>query len=265
MRNASRMMRFRSLRLSMPALALLLGALPLLQNASAMTMGEQSFTCPIGGETFTQRMATSGYQYGMQLDIKPVGAIAAPLPLPECPGNGFLIFDEGLSDADIDRLTAVVASREYQAMRGRESTYYRAAHLQRALGQPVHRIAWTLLRASWQAGGDQYLRYAEEALAEYRKALQGPPDGEFTTELQDSAHIVIGELLRRLGRFDEAQAHLRALQERKDWQDTPLAAIVQQELRLIAARNPLPAMAGEEQTDDGLPPMPPPTPHPPMF
>lgn len=148
MRKANRVMRFRSLHLSMPALALLLGGLPLLQNAAAMTMGERSFTCPIGGEAFTQRMVTSGYQYGIQLDMKPVGAIAAPLPLPECPGNGFLIIDENLSDADLAALAPVVASREYQAMRGRESTYYRAAHLQRALGQPAHRIAWTMPRAS---------------------------------------------------------------------------------------------------------------------
>lgn len=95
--------------------------------------------------------------------------------------------------------------------------------------------------------------------------MQGPPDAEFTSELQDSANIVIGELLRRLGRFDEAQAHLRALQERKGWQGTDLDAIVQQELRLIDARNPLPAVAGEEQADDGLPPMPPTTPPPPLF
>ena len=50
-------------------------------RADALTILPQEFTCPIGGEVFSQSMAASGTQFGQDFDLRPHGPIAAPWPL----------------------------------------------------------------------------------------------------------------------------------------------------------------------------------------
>ena len=50
-------------------------------SASAHTATEKAFTCPIGGETFSQTIDTSGTSFGMMTDTRPVGPIAAPFAI----------------------------------------------------------------------------------------------------------------------------------------------------------------------------------------
>ena len=56
-------------------------------SASAHTAQEMAFTCPIGGEKFTQTMDTSGTRIGMMTDTRPVGPIATPFSLLNAPAT----------------------------------------------------------------------------------------------------------------------------------------------------------------------------------
>ena len=160
----------------LPAFAAL--CLVLAPPVSALTFAEMTYTCPIGGEVFTQRRPASGTGFGMELDMKPFGALIAPWPLPVCPGNGFVIYkdEEDFSAAERERLTAYVASDAYRTLVADDTPYYRAAMLMRAAGDDSVPAAVVLLRATWEAQADaQYTRYAEAALAAYRLEIAQEP------------------------------------------------------------------------------------------
>ena len=94
----------------------LLALLLLAAGASALahTATEKAFTCPIGGETFSQTIDTSGTSFGMMTDTRPVGPIAAPFAIPQCPKNKFVMFKSQFSKAELAKFERVVNSAEYQ-------------------------------------------------------------------------------------------------------------------------------------------------------
>ena len=108
-------------------------------------------------------------------------------------------------------------------------------------GAPHHEVSRFLLQATWQAGrvefgergrahaggwsrqevadlvrrimaegttGERYRRYATELLA--RLAVD-VADAARSAEERTADRLLIGEMLRRLGRFDEAESHFAAL------------------------------------------------------
>jgi hypothetical protein len=230
-----------------------LTALLLAPSAQAMTVMEQDFVCPIGGETFKQQMAGSGTQFGMFLDTKPYGPIAAPWPLAVCPKNGFVIYKNDYDDNEKKALTAYVASEEYRAMVRQDTAYYRAAMLMRRVDPNNRDLPLLLLSATWETETDpvRYARYAEAALEAFR-ALTAKEDAaklESKEARQTRLHrrLLIGELLRRLSRFDEASAHFATLET--DIADQPafLKGIVRYQRELIAARDAAPHRVPEEK------------------
>lgn len=177
-------------------------------RADALTILPQEFTCPIGGEVFSQSMAASGTQFGQDFDLRPHGPIAAPWPLPVCPGNGFVMFKPEFDAGELRRLVAYVEGEQYRSMVAAEETsYFRAAALMAQLGMPVAERADALLKATWQAGTDaaRYRRYATAALAAHEQSCgQSRVEGRDAEGLQ--CRMLVGELQRRLGRFDAAAA-----------------------------------------------------------
>src|SRR5690606_5477690 len=97
-------MRLKSLAAGLPLLFLLTGM------AHAMTVMDVDFTCPVGGEEFSTRMAGSGTAFGRNLDRRPFGPTPSPWPLAKCPGNGFVLYQREFSDAEIRKLTPLVES-----------------------------------------------------------------------------------------------------------------------------------------------------------
>jgi len=208
--------------------------------AAALTFSEGHFECPIGGEKFSQRMASSGTQFGAMLDLKPIGPIAAPWTLAECPGNGFILFKGEFSAAELERLAPYVASPAYQALRA-ETTWYRAAQLRRVIDAPGIEVAYTLLNASWQASSEQYPRYAREALTEFEAAMRAP-DAPHEGAAWATSEMLAGELERRLGNFDAAGRRFARLATRAELAAPQLAAIVRFQQCLIATRDGSPQL-----------------------
>ena len=203
-------------------------------SAAALTVREETFHCPIDGEVFKQVVAMSGTSFGTHLDLKPFGPIAAPWPLPVCPTSGFVMYRANFKPEEIDRLREYVASNEYVKAR-EETPYYRTAKLRERMGESTAAIAYTLLRATWETrSAEQYARYAREALAAYRKALEQMTRDD---KAWPTAELVAGELERRLGLFDEARARFERAKNVEVLQSGVYPRIIDFQLELIAERN----------------------------
>ena len=150
------------------AVILALAALP----ADAATTRQEEQTCPIDGEKFTATLATSGYMRGRFLDGKPYGSILAPPPIPKCPTSGFVVYKRTFTEDELTRLRAFVATPAYRAAAAQETTHYLLALLLEHMGAPKRSIAYARLLSTWQAAdGEQYRRYAGEALEAHKAAL----------------------------------------------------------------------------------------------
>jgi hypothetical protein len=233
------------------------GVLSAMPQAGAMTLREIEMTCPYDGTTFKFVAQGSGTSFDKTLDLMSVGPIRSPWPIAVCPTNGFVFIKNKYEDADFERLKPIVLSAAYQATRD-ETPYYRAAWITEHDGGPHAKVSWLLLQASWEAGqrelheryqkrppnspdiafkefmkegtpGERYRRYATELLARL-------PADIAAAEKPETWKILTGELLRRLGRFEEAEAFL------KDYAatlgpDSRVAKIVAFERDLVARKD----------------------------
>lgn len=241
------------MRRSIPTVLALLVIALLPLSTAAMRLTEQSFVCPIDGQKFSTRLMSSGTSFGSYFDTQRFGAIASPAPLPACPGNGFIVVDDSrvYSDAELVKLRAFVASDDYRGWVANDTPYYRLAKQMAWSGESPDRIAGVLLQATWEAGSKRYPRYAAEALAamQQRAAREAGSDRVYHTRM------LIGELQRRLGRFDQAQATFDALREDrafpgKQEQETAvyMRKVLDAQLQLIRARSVAHARLDEDGT-----------------
>lgn len=189
----------------LPILAsLLLAALAPISAAGAANAVKKTMTCPIGGASFDYAAPTSVASLGSRPDGKPYGNTTFPSALPECPGNGLILYKDYGED-EIAKLTPLVASDEYQALRRDGGQYYRAYWLMKAMGLGPEDYLWALLQASWEAEGKPELRarYLGELAELSAKVTPAPSDIEWIGMEGRSINA-----LRELGRFDEAAARL---------------------------------------------------------
>lgn len=166
--------------------------------AGASTPGTpQRIRCPVGGKAFSFTGYASYSRWGALPDGQPVGSAPFPLAIPECPDNGLVVFDE-FDAATVAKLTPLIASADYQQLRG-ETQRYRVQWLQAKLGGREVDVLWTLLAASWEAknGEDaaRATRYGEEFV---RRTLALPDDPTSLAVLALKARAV--NALRELGR-----------------------------------------------------------------
>src|SRR5687768_1654397 len=91
---------------------------------AATTMSEQEFTCPVGGGKVQDYTICSYSSWGQRPDGRSYGTLPI-YPIVECPGHGFLLFDEEFTEQEIALLEEAVESAEYQAMRSAETPHYR--------------------------------------------------------------------------------------------------------------------------------------------
>jgi hypothetical protein len=181
-------------------------------KALALTFREVEYTCPIDGKVFKTRVVASYTQFGMRLDLRPVGALVAPIPLPVCPDNGFVMYKKTFSDAELAKLKPVVLGEDYRRKREANTSYYMVAYLRERMGAQDYELAQLYLKASWQAEGRKELHLLEQ----YRSLALQRFDA-FVNKSTDrspqwwSAAVVAAELERLLGRFDNAEARLNKL------------------------------------------------------
>jgi hypothetical protein len=173
--------------------------------ALAGTPYTMAMTCPIGGERFNFT-TTGGYSiFSRRPDGMPYGSWTFPLDIPECPGNGLIVYKEPFEPAELARLERLIASDDYRALRVADVKYYRLSWLLREMGASRPAVLWALVQAGWQApvGSPLRARYLAE-LAQGTAAVEGEP-ADLTGYAMRGRWI---NALRELGRLDEAAALL---------------------------------------------------------
>lgn len=193
--------------------------------ARADTLGSVERTCPFTGTKFSGRIDLSGTRFCMRLDRKPIGPIGAPPEVPVCPDDGFIVFKESFSEAELATLRPWIGSDDYKKLTASETTYFRYAETLRRLGRPSDEIGWRLVQASWQVerGPERYRRYVAAAVRELETG-----SGETL--------LLAAELERRTGQFDSARAKLEKLQKQPDLPEGA-RAVVERELVFVSERD----------------------------
>lgn len=169
------------------------------------------FACPIGGGKFFAQLVGTYTQTGMRLDLRPLGPLIAPMPLPVCPDNGFVMYRETFSEAEIDRLKPLVLSDDYRRLRAEHTDYYMVAYLRDKMGADRLTLAYLYLQASWEAEEQRsalLANYRSLALDNFEAFLKLDNS---RSEQWWTAAVLVAELDRLLGRFDAAQAQLEQL------------------------------------------------------
>lgn len=200
--------------------------------------------CPLCADVFSYRFALDEMRTGLRLDFKQFGSVNAPAPLPECPRCGF-VFPDGargeLDDDEIEKLRGLVKTDRYAIAR-QETSYFRLAQVLESLGRPPQDIAFAYVAASWQVD-EEPVRcqiYLARALAWYDNYLGR---SEPVTPARTRAMLLRVEILRRLGRFEEAKEYLDEIAHHPAMAPQNEQNILQQQRDLVAARDDEPHVA----------------------
>lgn len=205
-------------------------------GAPAGQLIEREIACPVCRHAYYATLDLSDSSYDMRLDLKPVGSITGPWRLPDCPKCGFVVYKLPLTGAELARCKIITASEVYRKNRPR-STYFRVGLLFERLGKTLPAVASTFLKASWQEEKDEAkLKEDLELSLKYFSACAQA----CVYEEQENSQLLMGELLRRLGRFEEARAHLEGLKKIKGFQNNFFGDVVKYELNLCSRKNSRP-------------------------
>lgn len=167
----------------------------------------QKMKCAVGGESFTHVGTMSYTIYGSRPDGKPYGSWTFPIELPVCPGNGLVMYRDFTKD-EIALLKPLIDGAEYRAMVQRDTPYFRAAWLERALKPDSDSIPWMTLSASWEADRDPVQKAAyQRAFADLAASATPAADNMQWLFMQMRA----ANARRELGEFDMALALVKAI------------------------------------------------------
>lgn len=217
-------------------------------------------TCPLCSEAFKCELDASGTQFGMRLDLKPLGPTAAPWRVPVCPKCHFVIFDDEIPAEELAKCKEIVNDNAYKKITGRAS-YYLLGLLYEGLKKDPSEIGHIFLKASWQEEFDEKkleedlkrsLQHFEVFLKDHKKPKTASQESSDKGDGKYHAALILkGEILRRLGRFEEAKNHLSGLQGLPGFQGTFVGDIVKFEIILCDKKDSKPhEIPQAEETED---------------
>ena len=206
--------------------------------AHALTYRDKMIICPLDGRPFMARVVNSYTQFGVRLDLKPHGALDAPIPLPVCPGNGFVMFKRKFAPAEIEAIKKIVFTDAYRKARAKNTNYYMAGYIRERMGAGGDVLGQYYLRASWEAENRKsaaaHRRYMALALAKFDGFLGTSPkkDRKWWT-----AQLLAANVERKLGRFAAARVRLERLPVQTLATGSPLRAVHRQIADWTGKRN----------------------------
>jgi hypothetical protein len=215
-------------------------------TALAVNSIEQDFTCPFDSHSWRQRMETSASAKGMRLDLRQFGDVIQPPTLPQCPKCRAVLFMEKFDERTVDKLRPFVQGRDYQQTAEKYPSYYLLALIQEWTKAPPIFIGHSYLKASWQLEQkpNAMKLCLERSHANLSKAfaLMKSGDADFV-----NTALLLGELERRLGRFDAAMERFRALGSAEQFKEAGFQRIIRREMELVTAGE-----SGPRSIDDKL-------------
>lgn len=215
-------------------------------TAHAHTSGTVEKNCPLCGHAFTCELDMSGTQFGVRLDLKPLGPTAAPWRIPVCPQCRFVLYADEISAEELERCREIVKGEEYRKHASRAS-YFLLGLLYEGLGKDPLTMGHVFLKASWQEEdeAEKLKEDLERSLSHFGAYLKEPGSKGPTQSMKDDeayrvAQLLKGELLRRLARFEQAEAHLKKIEQMDGIKGNFMGDIVRYELRLVENRDSRP-------------------------
>jgi uncharacterized protein (DUF2225 family) len=213
-------------KLSLTMIFIAMFGLPVFAHTSA----DLDFTCPICQTKFKAEVDISGTSFGQRLDLKPVGCIAAPTSIPVCPKCHFVLYKDDFSKEELEECRQVVDTAEYKRHSGRAS-YFLLGVIWEQFKKDAFSTGTVFLKASWQEESlSENLRDdLERCIKYYDIFLQ---DATERSDNRQTAQLLRGEALRRLGRFDEAKSHFNEIQGEAEFQNNRYSNIIKFQLSL---------------------------------
>ena len=228
-------------RLAAVAVVVLLALGLLSAGVQATTLRDMEFKCALCGEQFTDVVVMSTNVMRRDTELRPYAVGHQPMGhyIHTCPRCGFTHHDHGLQLSEEQK----AASRKFlssycQQHDCRKLTpsqkYEVVANLYQVLGQSSEAVAVNFHRAAWMADDEKNeeaaRRFRAETIRFLQKALENK---ELPEDAVDTVTYVLGELNRRLGRFDEALKWF----SRVKTQDPHLTALVKQQQELAQKKD----------------------------
>src|SRR5262249_13405404 len=127
--------------------------------------------------------------------------------------------------------------------------YYRLARMFERLKRPHAEVAFAYLKASWQVEDDKKRsrQYLSSCLEAYEKFLKTKPK---QSERTQTAQFLKGELLRQLGKFDDASKHFQEIQKLAEFKKAPFPKLIELELKLIGKKDDKPRVIPAGKKDE---------------
>ncbi len=200
--------------------------------------------CAICEHEYEATLTASSFQSGQRLDLRPLPfrSIVSPPRVAVCPKCGFVEFRED-AKYPMDELKAMrefVLSDDYKQLAKTETSYFCIAKMYERLKKPQSQIAYAYLQATWQVEDEDGLRpqaYLQACLDSYGKVIS---DEKAPAEQRQVARFLKGEMLRRLGSFEDAKTHFEALGKLDASKAEPYPKLIPLELDLIGKKDKRP-------------------------
>lgn len=197
----------------------------------------QEFTCPFDSHAWKQRIETSADVKGIRLDMRQLGDVVQPPTLPQCPKCKAVLFTDKFELNLVLALKPFITGQDFAHMAAKYPSYYVLAQVQQRLKAPSYHVGHSFLRASWQAESKpaiarHCLEQAQEFLSLAFQAM------ERTDKRYADTALLLGELERRLGQFEQADTRFRGLVD--VFKEPGLQRIVARQMELIASRDSAP-------------------------
>lgn len=200
--------------------------------------GSAELTCPVGGERFTAVTTLMYSIMGRRPDEKPYSELPFPRPMPECPGNGLVMF-ASFTPAETEQLGKWIATPTYQGMRAIESPFYRAYWLAKKIGRPDADAIELLLPAIWSAKEEDQKTPNRPRTSRYQRVLIAAVEAAPANVSVDDRVWLQGQAanaLREMGEFAAAERMRKRAEDTIPQTTRPALATYLQKLKIVIAR-----------------------------
>ncbi len=176
----------------------------------------KTYKCPIDGEEFQYSKILSTTTWDMRLDGKPIGMLAYPIKLKQCPSNGFVFFKDNYSKNELVKLKKIIESEEFVSAKNNEPQKYpqhyllfleldRGGYSKLDAADALHKATWDLLVSTKDIDYED-LRTLN-ILKEFVQYIDKHSNA-FDKYSRTNFKIYAANAQRELGQFDDAQKRL---------------------------------------------------------
>jgi len=213
---------------------LMLVLLPSTLNALTLSSAERK--CPFDGQVVKYQVMASFYRAGQYLDMQPYGSLLSPRPLPVCPNYNFVIFKTNFTKEELATYKKIIASKEYLDLaKEGHTSYYLLAKMLIEEDPMLAGNGWALLQATWQAKSSaRYELYAKETIKYQKLFLTSLKVGDRSWI---NSHMIIGNLYRRLGAFEDAKEYFTILKSNSSVLGPLIKQLINYELALVESKD----------------------------